>query len=273
MTAPARITPTSLGGLKLARVADMAPRINGLIYGEPGVGKTVLLGSCDAVPEMRKMLILDVDGGTLSIKDSYPNVERLQITKFAQLQRVYDDLFNDAGHGFQTVAIDTGTEAQKINMNVIMAKAVAAAADKGEVRDPEVPSFREWGISGEQMRGLIRAYRDLPMNFFMTCHVKDDKNEQTGAVKKSPDLPGKLARQIPGFFDLCLYMYSKEIEKDGEKKDLRLLCSAATEKIVAKDRSAKLPKIIQQANMKYIYTTVTSPKKEIAPVKKEAVTV
>lgn len=270
MSAPVTdLRPTRLGGLPLQKVADMAPRFNTLIYGNPGVGKTLLTASADAIPHMRKVLILDVDGGSLAAKGSYPNVERLSITKWEQLQAVYNDLFNDAGHGFQTVAIDTGTEAQKINMVPIMEKAVAKAAADGQTRDPEVPAVREWGISSEQFRRMIRAYRDLPMNFIMTCHVKDDKDEKTGITTKCPDLPGKLARQVAGFFDIVLYMYVREVQKDkadpqSEKVQLRLLSSAASERITAKDRTDKLPPIFQQCNMKYIINTITANKEPVS---------
>jgi hypothetical protein len=237
----------------------MSPHVNALIYGEPGVGKTRLIGSADAVPQMRKVLILDVDGGALSVKDVYPNVERLRITNFAQLEAVHRDLHADASHGFQTVSIDTGTEAQKYSMAAIMRDVVIKAAEKGEARDPDVPSMREWGITQEQVRRVVRKYRDLPLNFFMTCHVKDDKDEKTGITKKAPDLPGKLARQIAGFFDVVLYMYSKEVvnPETKEKKELRLLMSSATERITAKDRTDKLDAIVQTCTMTHLYNTMT----------------
>lgn len=260
--APAKLIPTQLGGLSLTKVADMAPHINMIIYGEPGVGKTLLSASADAVPAMRKALILDVDGGALSVKDKYPNVERLRITKWSQLQQVYNALYADAQHGFQTVILDTGTEAQKYSINEIMVKAVDKAAEKGEERDPEVPGLREWGITQEQVRRMVRAYRDLPLNFIMTCHVKDDKDERTGLVKKSPDLPGKLSRQIAGFFDVVMYMYMKQLERDGEKKDVRLLMTQPTQAITAKDRTDKLPSIIQECNMAYIYNMLTGVKND-----------
>jgi hypothetical protein len=93
----------------------------------------------------------------------------------------------------------------------------------------------------------------------------------TGKVSKSPDLPGKLARQIAGFFDVVLYMYVKEVASpDGNNADgtpktkmveKRLLLSSASELIIAKDRSDKLPPIIQDITMKSIYNTIYGAKK------------
>lgn len=86
------LTPTSLGGLKLQKLKEMAPRVNAIVYGLPGVGKTRLCASADAVPEMRKVLLLDVDGGALSAQEKYPDVERISITKWAQIISVQQEL-------------------------------------------------------------------------------------------------------------------------------------------------------------------------------------
>lgn len=261
--APTRLTATTLGGLRLQKVSELDPLFNLLIYGNPGVGKTRLAGSCDAVPSMRNVLHLDMNGGPLSIREYYPNVQTLTVTSWKRLQAIYNDLYADASHGFRTVILDTGTEAQKINMVEIMDKVVKKAKEEdGKDRDPEVPSVREWGISTEQMRRMVRGFRDLPMNFIMACHVRDDKDEKTGITTKCPDLPGKLARQIAGMFDECWYMYVKEVDKgNGDKEELRLLLTRASEKITAKDRTAKLPPIITDCNMKSIHAIMTGESK------------
>lgn len=260
------LTPTSLGGIKIQKLQDMAPRINAIIYGLPGVGKTRLCASADAVPQMRKVLLLDVDGGALSAQNLYPQVERIPIKTWDQVMNVQRDLASGMDHGYQTVILDTGTEAQKYDQAAVMKQAAKIAADKGEVRDEAVPSFREWGITQDHFRQMVRGFRDLPLNFLMTLHVKDQTDDLTGKTSKSPDLPGKLARQIAGFFDICLYMYVKEVRvPDGKNPDgsdktkaqeKRLLLSAASELIIAKDRSDNLPPIIQDMTMKYLYNTI-----------------
>jgi hypothetical protein len=245
----------------------MPPNFNLLVYGEPGVGKTRLCASADEVAEMRKVLILDVDGGVRTAQNVFPNVEYLSVTKWDQLQSIYNDLRADASHGFRTVVLDTVTEAQKINMVGIMKTAAVKATEKGEQRDEEVPGLREWGISSEQVRRMIRAYRDLPINFLMTAHVKDDKDERTQITRRSPDLPGKLARQIAGFFDIVFYMYQREVQRDGTdgqkiSKTLRLLTSTSTDRVTAKDRTSRLPAVTQDLSMKFIYATANGGKSE-----------
>lgn len=239
------LTPTRLGGLRLTKAKDQAAKTNMLIYGDPGVGKTRLLGSSDAVPEMRKVLEIDIngDGGGLTLRDTFPNVDVVQVTKFVQLQNVYNALFA-GGHGYNTVCIDTLTELQKLNMTDVMKDLVA----RDPARNEYVPDRREWGISSEMVRRLIHAFKNLPVHTIFTAHVKEDEDQSTGIIVKRPDLPGKLARQVSGFFDLVLYMYAKEVRievKDEPKLvEKRLILSKGTSgKITAKDRFNRLPKI------------------------------
>jgi phage nucleotide-binding protein len=217
---------------------------NALIYGGPGVGKTRLGGSSDEVPEMRKVLFLDFEGGLLTLRSCYPNVDTVRITRWQDAQDVYKDLFA-GGHDYKTVVIDSLSEAQKMSMEHIMVDA----------EDPDTPQWRDWGRNLEQIRRIVRAYRDLPMNTIFTCHVEEDKNNMSGKIEKSPYLTGKLKKEIVGFFDEVFYMYMKEIAGDGgEKVTQRLLLTGAQEGIVAKDRSDKMPLVIPNPTMATIYT-------------------
>src|ERR1700750_2658817 len=122
------LTPTSLGGIRIHKLADQAPHVNAIIYGMPGTGKTRLCASGDAVPWMRKVLLLDVDGGAMSAKELYPQVDRLPITNWKQIMDVYQDLASGMDHGYRTVILDTGTEAQKYDQAAVMKQAAKITA-------------------------------------------------------------------------------------------------------------------------------------------------
>lgn len=62
----------TIAGLPVTKVVENPTFFNMLVYGESGSGKTTLAGSSDAVPEMRKVLIVDIEGGTLSLKAKFP---------------------------------------------------------------------------------------------------------------------------------------------------------------------------------------------------------
>lgn len=221
--------------------------INFLVYGDPGAGKTVLGGSADEVPEMRPVLVIDIEGGLLSLASRYPDVETVRVKTWDDMQRVYDDLLLK-DHGYKTVMLDSLTEIQKFSMATIMEFTVKKDPD----RDPDIPSMREWGKNIEQIRRLVRAFRDLPMHTIFTALAKSDKDNKSGAVKTKPSLSGKLADEVAGFVDIVGYQYTKVMEDQLR----RFLLTAATDRYVAKDRSDNLPPTIEDPTMTKIFDLV-----------------
>jgi hypothetical protein len=238
---------TQIAGLPVTKVMDQPPHFNMLVYGESGIGKTTLAGSADAVPEMRKVLFLDIEGGMLSLKDTYPNVESVRIKTWADMQSVYDELYA-GGHGFSTIVVDSLTEAQKMSMDKIMRKLV----DEHAERDADVPGIREWNINIEQTRKFVRSYRDLPVNTIFTALVRTDKNQMTGAQRRKPSLSGKVSDEVAGFLDIVAYYYN--LEHEGE--NIRALLCGSTQDTVAKDRTGKLAQVVQNPTMLSIWNAV-----------------
>lgn len=218
--------------------------VNFLVYGDPGVGKTVLSASADLVPDMRPVIFVDIEGGTFSIREKYPEVKVVRVQSFEEMQKVYDALLME-DHGYQTVVLDSLTEIQKFSMYEIMRMVVKKDSD----RDPDVPSMREWGKNIEQIRKFVRAFRDLPMHTIFTALAKTDKDQRTGAVKTTPSLSGKLANEVAGFLDIVGYQYNKVI--DGQIR--RFLLTTATDSQVAKDRSGLLPQVIEEPTMERLF--------------------
>lgn len=240
----------SLGGLPVSAVGENDFNWNMLIYGRAGVGKTRLAGSAQEVAAMAPVLVIDVEGGTLTLKDAHPDVAVVRVQTWQDMQQVYSDLY-DGKHNFRTVVLDSLTELQKFSMYNIMTELVRKESD----RDPDIPSLREWGKNIEQTRRCIRAFRDLPMNTIFTALEMQERNPRTGQTITKPALSGKLSNEVAGFVDIVTYYYVKYVDNELQ----RLLLTEATEDIVAKDRTNKLPiPIVQAPTMAELFAAITN---------------
>jgi hypothetical protein len=175
------------------------------------------------------MLFLDVEGGVVTLRKRR-NLDVVQVRSIDQIVKIHRALYDDPGY-YKTVAIDSLTELQKLDMREIMRSAAAMNPNQ----DEDVPSVREWGKNQERIRRIVRAYRDLPMNTLFTAHTVIDKDANNKTVY-APNVPGKLRAELPGFLDIVGFMYT--MVEDGVTT--RRLQFAKTSNVQAKDRTAEL---------------------------------
>lgn len=143
---PARLAIGKIGGLNVRSPQDNLPHLNLMIYGDSGVGKTLLAGTAAFVPELTPMLFVDVEGGTLTLShfDDTANIDVVRVTKWQDMQKLYDDLYK-GNHPYKTIVIDSLTEMQKLAMN--------SQLGAGTALDPggNMPEFKDWHINAQPL--------------------------------------------------------------------------------------------------------------------------
>lgn len=230
------LTPTSFAGLKIEKPdLEAVSKLNMLIYGEAGVGKTWLAGSASRVPSMRNVLYLDAEAGKATLRE-HPDVEILPAKRWEDYIGVYNAL-KAGGHSYRTVVLDSLSEINEICKDQVMAE--MKLDPENEQRDPDIPSIREWGKLQVRLTRLIRLYRDLPMHVIFIAHA-ERVQLKTGKHKWMPLLNGKLQMKVPQIPDIVFFMYNQEV--DGEQK--RLMLTTQTDNAVAKVRGATMPPVI-----------------------------
>lgn len=247
---PKVLTPKTLGNLPI-RQTDEPEWLSVILYGQPGVGKTVLAGSAAEVEGMSPVLILDAEQGTMSLTGLH-TVDTIRITSYQDYQTVHNAIAKKEVD-YKTLVIDSITEMSMMGLEEIVARSVAAGPSKtGVIHDPEQPDQGDWYRNNLRVHRIIRFFKKLK------CHVIFTALERLDTDKTIPQLgPAlnnrRLSAELPGAVDEIWYMYKKERRIGKEITHERFLLTDGTSIAMAKDRSRRLPKVIAEPTMQEIY--------------------
>ena len=222
-------------------------------YGEPGVGKTELAGTALDHKDLRPVLYLDIDGGVKTLRKR-TDLDVRQVRSMDEARKIYNECYaavdweaKDPKLPYTTVVFDTLTELAKLDMREI----ARAAHNTNPNQSEYVPSPREYLISGERVREIVRKFRDLPCNVIFCCHSGEGKDNSNANIF-FPQFTGKLRTEIAGFIDIVGYMTAAQ--KDGAFYNQ--MQTMKTKQVSAKDRSKVLPKVIEMPTLPMIWDLI-----------------
>jgi len=255
MAATAKKENPFIGELDIVHPAEAVPYLNMLIYGNPGVGKTTLLGTAQDHPETTPMLLIDVEAGVTTLRKR-KDIDVITARSIQDIVDIHKKLHDKPGY-YRTVCIDSLTELQQLDMRDIMREVVNKRPDL----DPDVPSQREWGKSSQHIRRIVRGFRDLKCNTIMTALVSEQRDNEN-VLMFQPSVPGKLRQELPGFMDVVGYMFTNT----EDQQLVRKIQFVGTRRITAKDRTDALGDLVISPTvpklMDLIHSNGTSDKGE-----------
>jgi phage nucleotide-binding protein len=216
-----------------------------LVYGDPKRGKSWFAASAAEVAELSPVLILDTEGGSSAIARDWKDVDVIDIKSHSEMDDAVNALITQK-HKYKTVVIDT--------LGVAMDRAEKFFGEKPENRNNK---FGKWGDLKEWVTDMTRKLHSSPFLAILVAHAQDEKDDQTGAVKTVPMLPGSAKNTLPAIPDIIAYMTA---ESDEQGEIHRVMYMQSSDRLVSGNRFG-LPGRLVDPSMKKIIDKINGGSK------------
>lgn len=203
--------------LKSMYEASHANKVNFLLYGAMGTGKTTM--AVETAP--KPVLLHSFDpGGSDSINPALiasgdvlvDNRYEIEDPKNPKAFALWDQEFHKLVNGgffnsIKTFVLDSATTWTSAAMYIVLKRAGRTAG---------VPQQNDYLPTMTMLENALKVVLSLPCHVVFTCHEKADKDEITGKIHGAPLLTGKLTQRIPLMFNEIYHLVTKESSKGTE---------------------------------------------------------
>ena len=241
MAVAKKVDYKAIAAKKIHKPGNKPKRI--LVYGRNKKGKTRFGYSAP------NCLILDPEVGTEELPE---DANIWPIHKWEDMEDAFKFL-KSGQHDFEWVCVDGLTRIQNMALRFVMKQAEERDLD----RIPGMVQLKDYGKSGELMKGMLFNFHYLPMGVVYTAQERmetpgefdsEDEDVEDATVRYVPDLPKGVRSAVNAIVNAIgrIYTVKIESEKTGKEVIQRRLWIAPSESLDTGVRSKhKLPEYVK----------------------------
>lgn len=244
---------------KIVSFDEDAGPLKVLVYGDPGVGKTVFAATAP------KTLWFDIERGMRSLKnfpDLSKDVKRVPISKVQDLEDMFwelkagNELFSDR----ETLVFDTYSALQKKHLDEILAD----GHKKDHNKNPYLATQGDYKGNTQHLRRLIINFCELDrFHIVVITHATEAKDESTGRLLIRPSLTPKLTETFEELMDVYCFMTASDPDPEG--KVTRRIQISPGQRVKAKNRVGGLPPILENPTFDLLLGTKNPSNETVTP--------